>query len=990
MTGARLPNGGLLDRSKPVSFTFDGQTYRGFAGDTLASALLANGVRLVGRSFKYHRPRGILTAGSEEPNALVELRAGARREPNTRATTIELYDGLEARSQNRWPSLKLDAMAVNSLFGPLFVAGFYYKTFMWPAAFWEKLYEPVIRRAAGLGRAAPAPDPDTYEKASAFCDVLVIGGGPAGLAAAQAAAASGARVILCDEDFEFGGRLLSETYRIDDAPGVDWARAAVARLQAMPNVRLMSRTQVFGVYDAGVYGAVERVSDHLPEPGPHQPRQRLWKIVARRAVLCAGAVERHVVFGGNDMPGVMTAGAVRTYVNRFGAAPGKVAAVFTTNDDGWRTAADLVRVGVKVVAVIDSRRDAAPAPREAVAASGARILLGGVVADAFGGQSLKRIEGRDGAGQPFKLEIDLLAVSGGWNPQVGLTTHHGSKPVFDETLQTFLPGAPPPGMTVAGAAAGQLSLPACLAEGARAGSMAAAALGFEGAEIALPAAEADSVATSALWRVAQARTKAFVDQQHDVTDKDIALAAREGFRSVEHLKRYTTLGMATDQGKTSNLNGHALMAELTDRSIAATGTTMSRPPYLPIAIGVLAGEHRGRHFRPERHTASHGWARAHGAVFVDTGQWKRAQWFARPGETDWLQIVSREVQAVRGGVGICDVSTLGKIDVQGADAAVFLDRIYTNTFSTVPVGKARYGLMLREDGIAMDDGTAARLAEDHFLVSTTTANAARVMQHMEYARQVLWPELDVQLISVTEQWSQYSVAGPRARDLLERLFDGAVDVSDAALPFMGVIPVRLGGVPCRLFRLSFSGELAYEIAAPARYGEAVLEALMAAGEPLGVIAYGTEALGVMRIEKGHVGGVEINGQTTAGDLGLGKMVSKKKDFIGAVLARRPGLADPDRPTLVGLRPVDPARRLRGGAHLLSPGAAATIENDEGFVTSVAYSPSLSHWIGLAFLKHGPQRIGQRVRAYDALRGEDFECEVCSPVFIDPEGARLHG
>jgi sarcosine oxidase subunit alpha len=989
MTGARLPEGGRLDRAQPLSFTFDGKPYQGFVGDTLASALLANGVRLIGRSFKYHRPRGLLTAGAEEPNGLVELRTGARREPNTRATTIELFEGLEARSQNRWPSLKLDALAINSLFGPLFVAGFYYKTFMWPAAFWEKLYEPLIRRAAGMGRAAPGPDPDAYDKAHAFCDVLVIGGGPAGLAAAKAAGATGARVILCDDDFAWGGRLLSETLRIDGAPGADWARGVVAELEGMANVRLMPRTQVFGVYDGGVHGAVERVSDHLAQPGPHQPRQRFWKIMARRTVLCAGAVERQLVFGGNDTPGVMSAAAVRTYLNRFAAAPGRVAAVFTTNDDGWRTAADLVRAGLTLAAVIDTRADARPALRDVVAASGARIIMGGVVADAFGGQSLQRIEGLGGNGVPFKLDVDLLAVSGGWNPQVGLTTHHGSKPVFDEALQTFLPGLPPSGMTVAGAAAGRFALADCLADGARAGSVAAGSLGFAGGKITVPEAETETVATSSLWRVAQARTKAFVDQQHDVTDKDIALAAREGYRSVEHLKRYTTLGMATDQGKTSSLNGHALLAELTERSIAATGTTMARPPHLPVAIGVLAGEHRGRRFRPERRIAGHDWAQDQGAVFVDAGQWRRPQWFARPGETDWLQSVSREVLAVRGGVGVCDVSTLGKIDVQGADAAVFLDRVYTNTFTTLPVGKARYGVMLREDGIVLDDGTAARLAEDHFLVSTTTANAARVMQHMEYARQVLCPDLDVQLISVTEQWSQYAIAGPQSRALLERLFGGAVDVSNAALPFMGVKAVMLGPIPCRLFRVSFSGELAYEIAAPARYGEAVFKALMAAGEALDVVAYGTEALAVMRIEKGHVGGNEINGQTTAGDLGLGKMVSTKKDFIGAVLARRPGLADPERPTLVGLRPVDPAHRLRGGAHLLPVGAAATAEHDQGFVTSVAFSPSLSGWIGLALLKRGPQRVGERIRAYDALRGEDIECEVCSPVFVDPKGARLH-
>lgn len=990
MSGWRLPAGGMVDRGQPLDFTFDGRPLRGFAGDTLASALLANGVGLVGRSFKYHRPRGILTAGAEEPNALVELRSGARREPNTRATTAELYDGLAARSQNRWPSLRFDALAVNSLFSPLFVAGFYYKTFMWPAALWEKLYEPLIRRAAGLGHASGEPDPDSYGKAHAFCDVLVIGAGPSGLAAALAAARSGARVILCEDDFALGGRLLSEACAIDGAPALDWVQSAEAELASLPGVTLLRRTQVFGVYDSGVYGAVERVADHLASPVAGQPRQRFWKIVARRAVLCAGAVERHLVFGGNDLPGVMTASAVRTYLNRYAVAPGQAAAVFTAGDDGWRTAADLIRCGVALKAVIDARPDVTPAQLAEVEASGAQVIRGGVVADAVGGLGLRQICCLDARGRRLTFDVDLLAVSGGWSPQIALTTHHGARPVWNEALHAFLPGAGPPGPEAAGAASGAMCLTACLADGMRAAAAAVDALGFKAVAAHVPEGGAETIGCEPLWRVEASRGKAFVDQQHDVTDKDIALAAREGYRSVEHLKRYTTLGMATDQGKTSNLNGHALMAELTGRTIAETGTTMARPPHLPVAIGVLAGSHRGSRFRPERRIAAHDWAQRRGAVFVDAGQWKRPQWFPEPGETDWLRSVCREVRAVRSGVGVCDVSTLGKIDVQGADAGVFLDRIYINAMSSVPVGKARYGVMLREDGMAFDDGVAARLAEDHFLVSTTTANAARVMQHTEYARQVLWPELDVQLASVTEQWSQYAIAGPSSRALLERLFEGRVDLSNEALPFMGVASVRLGGAASRLLRLSFSGELAYELAVPTRLGAGAIEALMRAGQGLGVVAYGTEALGVMRIEKGHVGGAELNGQTTAADLGLGRMMSRRKDFIGRVLAGRPGLTDPERPSLVGLRPVDRARRLRGGAHLLRMDVAASAEFDEGHVTSVAFSPTLDHWIALALLKRGIVRVGERVRAWAGLRGEDIECEVCSPVFVDPKGEWLHG
>ncbi len=580
-------------------------------------------------------------------------------------------------------------------------------------------------------------------------------------------------------------------------------------------------------------------------------------------------------------------------------------------------------------------------------------------------------------------------MSGGWNPCVALTTHLGARPHWSEELSTFVPGGLPSGMLVAGAARGSLSLGAALRDGALAGRDAAGAAGFDGGEPAIPLADDEPVAVTPLWHVAESRGKAFVDFQNDVTADDTALAAREGFRSVEHLKRYTTLGMATDQGKTSNINGQAIMAALTGRAIPAMGTTVARPPYTPVAIGALAGPHRGRSFRPVRLTSGHAWAAERGAVFGEAGQWLRARWFAEEGEADWLATVTREVRSVRSRVGICDVSTLGKIDVQGPEAGVFLDRVYANTMSTLPPGKARYGLMLREDGFAMDDGTVARLGQDRFIVSTTTANAAKVMQHLEFCRQVLWPGLDVRMASVTEQWAQYSVAGPRSRELLRRLFADAVDVSNDTLPFLACREFVWRAIATRLFRISFSGELAYEIAVPARYGDAVVRVLMAAGAELGIVPYGTEALGVMRIEKGHVAGNELNGQTTAGDLGLGAMMSKKKDFIGRVLAGRPGLTAPDRPRLVGIKPVDRSLRIGSGAHFLEAGAAATLESDLGYITSTAFSPMLGQWIGLGLLAHGPERHGERVRAYDPIRGRDTEVEICAPAFFDPEGARLH-
>ncbi len=895
----RLPSGGLIDRSRTLRFRFDGDEATGFPGDTLASALLANGTRLVGRSFKYHRPRGVLTAGSEEPNALVELRCGARREPNTRATTIELYEGLDALSQNRWPSLAFDVLAINSLLSPVFVAGFYYKTFMWPSSFWEKLYEPIIRRAAGLGRAAGAGDPDRYEHAYAFCDVLVIGAGPTGLAATLAAARSGARVIVCDEDFRFGGRLLAERQKIDGAPGHVWAARAVDEVASLPEVRLMPRTTVIGIYDGGPYAALERVADHLPVPPPHQPRQRFWKIVAKRAVLAAGAIERPLVFGGNDRPGIMLASAMRTYLNRFAVAPGRRVAIFTNTDDGWRTASDLEQAGIDVAAVIDSRPGvsrqlAARAPRDT------RILTDSQVIATKGRTALRAITVRSPHGTE-RIDVEALGVSGGWDPVVHLSCHLGGRPVWNEALSTFVPGTLPKGLMVAGAARGTMTLAACVADGASMGAAAAEAAGFAAKAIDRPKADPDASAVTPLWHVAGSKGKAFVDLQNDVTFDDVVLAEREGFRSVEHLKRYTTLGMATDQGKTANVNGLAIMAGITDRSIPITGTTVFRPPYTPVAIGAFAGHHRGKEFRPFRLTPSHAWAEEQNAVFVETGLWLRAQYFPRTGERDWLETVNREVRTVRSVVGFCDVSTLGKIDVQGPDAAIFLDRLYINGWSTLSIGKARYGVMLREDGFVMDDGTTSRLADDRFVMTTTTANATKVFQHMQFCHQVLWPELDVQFISVTDQWAQFSVAGPRARETLAAIVDAPFDISNEAFPYMAVAELSvLGGVPARLFRISFSGELAYEIAVAARFGDALARALMQAGAHFGIAPYGTETLGVMRIEKGHVAGNEIDGRTTARDLGLAKMMSTKKDYVGRLMSNRLALLDSVRATLVVL------------------------------------------------------------------------------------------
>ena len=976
-------SGGQIDRSKTLTFRFDGKAYAGHPGDTLASGLLANGVRLMGRSFKYHRPRGPLSAGSEEPNALVELRSGARREPNTRATVAELFDGLEARSQNRWPTLAFDALGVNDLLSPFFAAGFYYKTFMWPAALWEKLYEPLIRRAAGLGRLSGQTDPDAYDKGFLHCDLLIIGAGPAGLAAALTAGRAGARVILADEDFRMGGRLNAETLVLGDQPGADWAAATVRELASLPQVRLMPRTTVIGAFDHGIHAALERVSDHLPETPAGKVRQTLWRIYARRTLLCAGATERPIAFVDNDRPGIMMAASLRAYANRWAATPGRSVALFINNDDGLRTADDLRAKGVGIAAVIDSRPDAAPY-------AGAEHHRGAHVTGSAGRLGLRSVTVRLASGDMRVIPCDALAVSGGWNPNLHLTCHQRGRPVWDDALAAFVPGADlPAGMTVAGAARGILSTAGALASGARGAAAALADLGRTAPLPDLPRAEDAAPRITPLWYVPHAKGRAWVDPQNDVTVKDVKLAHQEGFRSVEHLKRYTTLGMATDQGKTANVTGLAVMASITGQTIPDTGTTIYRPPYTPVPIAAFAGRSAGADFRPRRLTPSHHWASEQGAVFVEVGMWMRAQWFPRAGEATWRQSVDREVRMTRAAVGVCDVTTLGKIDVQGTDAGEFLNRIYANPFAKLAVGKVRYGLMLREDGMVMDDGTAARLAEDHFVVTTTTANAVGVYRHMEFCRQCLWPDLDVQIISTTEAWAQFSVAGPRARDLLQRIVDQ--DISNAALPYMGCAEISVaGGLRARIFRISFSGELAYEIAVPARYGDGLIRRMAALAAELDGCVYGTEALGVMRIEKGHVAGNELNGTTTALNLGMGGMVSGKKDAIGAVLSGREGLTQPDALILVGLCSVRADAPMQAGSHFITAGDPVDAAHAQGYMTSVAHSPHLGHAIGLGLLKNGAARMGEVLRAVCPVKDLETEVEVVSPHFIDPEGARLRG
>ena len=1002
----RLADGGHINRKKPVKFTFDGKRLMGYEGDTLASALLANGIHLVGRSFKYHRPRGILTAGYDEPNALMQIGHGAYQAPNIRATEVSLYDGLKAVSQNRWPSLGFDIGAINSVIGRLFPAGFYYKTFMFPAMFWKNIYEPVIRRAAGLGKAASEHnDPDRYEKTHRHVDVLIVGGGVAGLSAALSAGRSGARVMIVDEGAEFGGWILSETNtKLDGKPASKWIAATINELASLSNVTMLSRTQCFGYMDQNFLTLAEKISDHLSERPAHLPRQRLWKIRAQQVVLAQGVHERPLVFGGNDKPGVMMAGAVRSYINRYAVIPGHRAVIYTNNDDAYKTALALHHAGVKVAAVVDQR----PAPSSVLVSqvmqAGITVHNGHAVLDAKGTRhvgsiKIAAINPATGqvTGQPFYLDADLVAMSGGFTPVVNLHSQARGKIRWDEQQVCFRPSEYHEAAICVGGCNGIFGVAGAMQDGAKAGADAASAAGHKAKPAALPeVSEPDSVMRPhVLWKmpsdaVPGQEPKAFVDFQNDVTASDIKLAVREGYHSVEHVKRYTTNGMATDQGKMSNINALGILSDQLGKPIPDVGTTTFRYPYTPTTFGTIAGREIKGLFDTERLTRMDGWHRNHNAKYEHVGQWMRA-WYYPKGNETMDQAVTREVKAARSHAGILDASTLGKIDIRGKDAAEFLNRIYTNAWTSLKVGSCRYGLMLKDDGMVMDDGVTTRLGENHFHMTTTTGGAAGVLAWLEEWLQTEWPELEVYLTSVTEEWSVATVSGPNARKILEAA-GCSVSLNGADFPFMTFQDATLAGLPVRIFRISFTGELSFEINIKARHGLALWRHLMQSGEPFGLTPYGTEAMHVLRAEKGFIiVGQETDGSVNPHDLGMSWIVSKKKsDFIGKRALERASMALTNRKQLVGLKTEDPKVVIPEGAHaVLDPNQPYPMDM-LGQVTSSYFSPNLGHSIAMALLKGGHAMKGQTVWFPMIDSRKPIKAVITDTVFYDPKGDRING
>ena len=991
----RLDNIGYINRDKKISFTFNGKKYFGYEGDTLASALLANGIHLVGRSFKYHRPRGFFGAGVDEPNAKVQLYKGAKTEPNANATEVELVEGLIVKSQNCWPSVSFDFGAINNLFQKFFPAGFYYKTFMWPKSFWYKVYEPIIRKAAGLGVAPLKPDPDRYEHKYEYCDVLIAGSGPSGLASALAAAKNGARVILAEDKSRFGGSLLVDEVTIGNKKGKEWADEAISQLKSMPNVIVKNRSQVFGYYDHNMMVMFEKTRDHIENPNKFTPRQKLWYIRAKEIVISTGSLERPLIFGNNDRPGILLSSAAKEYLKVYGVLVGRKPIIFTNNDSAYDTAIEFKKNGINPL-VVDTRTNSDSSVISEAKNLNIDIKFSHGIANTKGHLKVnsatigKFNSDKSSYENLEEVSCDCICVSGNWTPTVHLSSQSGNKLKFNETIDAFIPSQSRQKESTIGSANGSFTLKQALEDGFNKGFELSNKITNKNSKSTAPTSNERSYGEhDKFWCMPLPKNKhykRFVDFQNDVAVSDIELAVREGFRSIEHVKRYTTLGMATDQGKTSNLNGLQLVSNIEGKIVPEVGHTTFRPPYTAVTIGTIVGREVGKHYRPTRKSPMHEWHEKNNAVFVDAGLWLRPRYY-KQGNESLEEAAKREANNVRKNVGVCDVTSLGKIDIKGPDTAEFLNRIYTNAWMKLPVGKARYGVMLREDGIVFDDGTTTRISENHFHMTTTTAQAVNVLAHLEYYLQVVWPELNVNVLSTTEQWAGAALAGPNSRELLSKLFP-ETNILNEALPFMGYKESDLFGVPARIFRISFSGELAYEINVESSYGTFMWEKIIEFGQEMNIEPYGTEALSTLRIEMGHVAGSELDGRTIPYDVSLEGMLSKKKDFIGKRSLTREAFLNPKREKVVGVIPLDKKTTIPEGSHLVKDGNAFSPNPKLGHVSASCWSVEYNNPFSLAIIQDGRNRIGEKLYAVSPLNNKNIAVEIVSSHYVDPKGERV--
>ncbi len=991
----RLNKGGLINRNKKISFTFNGKKYFGYEGDTLASALLANGVHLVGRSFKYHRPRGFFGAGVDEPYAIVQMNRNNEVDPNVRATEQELFEGLEAKSVNCWPNVNFDIGAINNFLNKFFPAGFYYKTFMWPKSFWYKIYEPIIRKAAGFGAASIKHDKERYEHKYEYCDLLIAGSGPSGLASAYAAAKNGAKIILAEDKSRYGGSLLTSEVTIGNQSGQEWAEQIISELKSMPNVIVKNRSQVFGYYDHNMLVMSERVSDHLPKTDKYTPKQRLWYIRAKEVVISSGSIERPLVFGNNDTPGVMLSSAAKEYLKVYGVLVGKKPIIFTNNDSGYEAAIEFKKNGIDSI-VLDTRKDANSEIIKQAKELNINIRFSYVVVAAKGYKKVnsadiaKISDDKKNISNIENIKCDCICVSGFWTPTIHLASQSGNKTKFNEEIDAFVPSHSKQKETTLGSANGIFTLEETLKTSFEKGSELSKKITNKENKVSIPTvAEKKSSKHDKFWCVPLPRGKKykrFLDFQNDVAVSDIQLALREGYRSIEHVKRYTTLGMATDQGKTSNLNGLQLVSEVENKVVPQVGHTTFRPPYTPVSIGAIVGREVGKYSKPTRKSPMHYWHKKNNAVFVDAGVWLRPRYY-KQGNENLFEASKREAKNVRQNVGVCDVTTLGKIDIKGTDSAEFLNRVYTNAWLKLPVGKARYGVMLREDGIVMDDGTTTRISENHYHMTTTTAQAANVLSHLEYYLQLVWPELNVNVVSSTEQWAGAAIAGPKSRDVLQKLFPN-LDVSNEGLPFMGYMEGNLFGVNAKIFRISFSGELAYEVNVESDHGNFMWEKIMEIGKEFNIQPYGTEALSTLRIEMGHVAGSELDGRTIPYDNSLDGLVSKKKDFIGKRSLSKKAYIESDRQKVVGVVPLDKKTSIPEGSYIVKDAKAKLPNPKLGHVSASCWSVEYDNPFSLAIIKDGKNMIGQKLFAMSPLKNKIIPVEIVSSHYVDPKGERV--